>query len=70
MLLTGSQFAESVLNMDRHEREHAILDQLAAGNLPGFLRKLVPVKLDAERWRKKAQRNDLRNARVPGDRFR
>ncbi len=46
--LTGSQFAESVLNMDRHEREGAILDQLVAGNLPGFLRKLVPVKLDAE----------------------
>ncbi len=46
--VTGSQFAESVLNTDRHERERAILDQLAAGNLPGFLRKLVPVKLDAE----------------------
>ena len=46
--LTGSQFAESVLNMDRHEREQAILDQLVAGNLPGFLRKLVPVKLNSE----------------------
>jgi len=45
--LTGSQFAESVLNMDRHERERAILDQLAAGNLPNFLRKLVPVKLSS-----------------------
>jgi len=31
--------------MNRHQREHAILDQLAAGNLPTFLRKLVPVKL-------------------------
>jgi len=46
--LSGSQFAESVLNMDRHKRERAILDQLVAGNLPSFLRKLVPVKLDAE----------------------
>jgi hypothetical protein len=46
--LTGSQFAESVLNIDRHERERAILDQLVAGNLPSFLRKLVPVKLRYE----------------------
>ena len=46
--LTGSQFAESVLNMDRKERERAILDQLVAGNLPSFLRKLVPVKLRSE----------------------
>jgi hypothetical protein len=46
--LTGSQFAESVLNMDRHQREHTILDQLADGNLPSFLRKLVPVKLSSE----------------------
>ena len=45
---TGSQFAESVLNMDRHNRERAILDQLVAGNLPGFLRKLIPVTVDAE----------------------
>jgi hypothetical protein len=43
--LSGSQFAESVLNMDRHEREQTILDQLVAGNLPSFLRKLVPVNL-------------------------
>ncbi|MGP0072055.1 MAG: hypothetical protein ACLPWF_08985 [Bryobacteraceae bacterium] len=46
--LTGSQFAESVLNTDRHERERAILDQLVAGNLPSFLRKLVPVELNSE----------------------
>ena len=31
--------------MERHEREQAILDQITQGNLPGFLRKLVPVKL-------------------------
>ena len=46
--VSGSQFAESVLKMDRHEREHAIQDQILAGNLPGFLRKLVPVKLTSE----------------------
>ncbi len=46
--LTGSQFAESVLNMDRHERERAILDQILQGNVPGFLRKLIPVKLNSE----------------------
>jgi hypothetical protein len=46
--LTGSQFAESVSNLDRHQREDAILGQLLLGNLPGFLRKLVPVKLSYE----------------------
>ena len=46
--LHGSQFAESVLNLNRHERERAILDQLLEGNLPSFLRKLVPVKLSSE----------------------
>jgi hypothetical protein len=43
--LTGSQFAESVSNMDRQQREHAILSQILEGNLPGFLRTVVPVKL-------------------------
>jgi len=43
--LTGTQFADSVSNVDRHQREDAILDQLLHGNLPSFLRKLVPVKL-------------------------
>ena len=46
--LTGSQFAASVLAMDRHEREQAILEQLLQGNLPSFLRKLAPVKLSRE----------------------
>jgi len=44
--LTGAQFADSVLNVDRHQREAAILDQLLKGNLPSFLRKLVSVKLE------------------------
>jgi hypothetical protein len=46
--LTGSQFAESVSYMDRQQREHAILGQLLEGNLPSFLRKLVPLKLSYE----------------------
>jgi hypothetical protein len=46
--LTGSQFADSVSNLDRQQRETAILGQLLEGNVPGFLRKLVPVKLSHE----------------------
>ena len=46
--LTGSQFADSVSNVDRQQRERAILGQLFEGNLPGFLRKLAPVKLTYE----------------------
>lgn len=43
--MSGSQFAEVVSNLDRQQRERAILDQLEAGNLPAFLRKLIPVEL-------------------------
>ena len=49
--MTGSQFAESVLGCDRRQREDAILEELAAGNVPEFLRKLVPIKLDYDRVR-------------------
>jgi len=45
--VTGSQFAESVARMDRPEREHAILSQILAGNLPSFLKKLVSVRLSS-----------------------
>lgn len=34
--------------MDARQREHAILNEILAGDVPSFLRKLVPVKLD---WR-------------------
>jgi len=44
--LTGAQFAETVSHVDREQREGLILDQLLKGNLPGFLRKLVPVQLE------------------------
>ena len=44
---TGSQFAEAVSGMSREEREIAILEQLVQGNVPQFLRKLVPVTLNS-----------------------
>jgi hypothetical protein len=43
--LTGSQFVRSVSNMTAPEREQAILAEISKGNLPEFLRKLVPVEL-------------------------
>lgn len=43
--LTGSQFAQYVSKMNPQEREQAIRDEILKGNLPGFLRKLVPVEL-------------------------
>ena len=46
--LTGSQFVRHVSMMDAREREQAILEELAKGNLPEFLRKLVPVALQCE----------------------
>jgi len=42
---TGSQFAELISQMDHERRERAILSQLLKGNLPSFLRKLVPIEL-------------------------
>ncbi len=43
--LTGSQFAQYVSKMNPQEREQAIRDEILKGNLPEFLRKLVPVEL-------------------------
>lgn len=43
--LTGSQFVDLVSKMDEHQREQVISEQLLKGNLPNFLRKLKPVKL-------------------------
>ena len=43
--LTGSQFVELVSKIDDHLRERLISEQLLKGNLPNFLRKLKPVKL-------------------------
>jgi len=43
--LTGSQFAAYIAKMTRQEREQAIQDEVLKGNVPEFLRKLVPVEL-------------------------
>jgi hypothetical protein len=43
--LTGSQFAAHVAQMDSRQREQAILKELLGGDLPSFLRNLVPVEL-------------------------
>jgi len=43
--MTGSQFAAYVAGMDSRQREQAILNEILHGNVPAFLRNLVPVKL-------------------------
>jgi len=46
--LTGSQFAKFISKMEPQQREQAILSEILKGNLPSFLRKLIPVKLKCE----------------------
>ena len=46
--LTGSQFVQYISKMNSQEREQAIGDEILKGNLPEFLRKLVPVELHCE----------------------
>ena len=41
--LSGSEFAEHVSKMDSQQREQAILGEVLKGNVPDFLRSLVPV---------------------------
>jgi len=43
--LSGSEFVKYVSTMNPQEREQAIRDEILKGNLPEFLRKLVPVEL-------------------------
>lgn len=40
---SGSRFAEMITGLDLEEREDSIFSQVACGNIPGFLRKMVPV---------------------------
>jgi hypothetical protein len=47
LAVTGSQFAERILQMDSGQREGAIRDEVLSGNIPDFLRKLVPVNLSS-----------------------
>jgi hypothetical protein len=46
--VTGTQFAQSVAGVGKRQREQAILNQIVQGNIPAFLRKLVPVQLKYE----------------------
>ena len=46
--LTGSQFVQYVWKMNPQEREQAIQNEILKGNLPDFLRKLVPVELHSD----------------------
>jgi hypothetical protein len=46
--LTGSQFAQYVSKMSSQDREEVILEEISKGNLPAFLRKLVPVELQGK----------------------
>jgi hypothetical protein len=41
--VSGSEFARSIFGLQDSEREQFIVEQLKAGNLPDFLRRLVPV---------------------------
>jgi hypothetical protein len=43
--LTGSEFAKRIWDMSPRRREQAILDEILQGDVPRFLRKLVPVDL-------------------------
>jgi hypothetical protein len=43
--LTGSRFVEYISKMNSQQREQAILSELLDGNLPSFLRTLVPLEL-------------------------
>jgi len=46
--LTGSQFMRYISKMNPQEREQAIEDEILKGNVPEFLRKLVPVELHCD----------------------
>lgn len=43
--MTGSEFGQYVSRMNERQREQAIYTQLLQGNIPSFLRKLQPVRL-------------------------
>ncbi|MBI1291156.1 hypothetical protein GC173_07910 [bacterium] len=44
---TGSAFIESIADLPRQEREAAVKTQLLAGNIPNFLRRTVPLTVEA-----------------------
>jgi hypothetical protein len=44
--MTGSEFAQSIANLDRFAREEKIYEQVALGNVPDFLRHLSRISVD------------------------
>jgi hypothetical protein len=44
--ISGSEFAKSLIPLERLEREEEIYEQIALGNVPNFLRKLVPIHVE------------------------
>ncbi len=40
---SGSRFAEMIMGLELEDREEIIFNQVASGNIPEFLRKMVPV---------------------------
>jgi hypothetical protein len=46
--LSGSAFLKRIQSLSREDREAAVLAQIMQGNLPDFLRRLVPVPLEAD----------------------
>jgi hypothetical protein len=40
---TGSQFANIILLLSQNDRENWVLDQVSIGNVPGWMRTLVPI---------------------------
>lgn len=45
--LTGSRFQQQVANLSRDQREAAILREITSGNVPDFLRRLKPIRVEA-----------------------
>jgi len=44
---TGRQFRDRILDLSREQREAAILREIRSGNIPEFLRKLTPIRVEA-----------------------
>ncbi len=41
--LSGTEFARSIIDVSRSDRERKILEAVTSGNVPNFLRTFVPV---------------------------
>lgn len=44
---TGSQFQRQIAELPRDQREAAVLQELTSGNVPQFLRRLKPIRVEA-----------------------